>query len=117
MKKHTYRSCAVNFPVFSNYEMRVSVTSDFRKALNANPQTKKVETDDSDMAFCVHIADQAVTYIFLKPDADLGTIAHECWHAVREMMKFVGADDNETVAYHLGYLVKKVHKLVHRRKK
>ncbi len=47
--------------------------------------------------------------IYLKKDAKIGTIAHESYHAVKHLMKFIGSpgDDGEVVAYHLGYIVDK----------
>jgi hypothetical protein len=48
----------------------------------------------------------------LKPNVTEGTIAHESWHAILNMLVRVGADlDNEVVAYHLGYLVDEIVKL------
>lgn len=44
---------------------------------------------------------------------DMGMIAHECWHCVRRMLRFVGAElDNEVVGYHLGYAVNVVYEFV-----
>lgn len=43
----------------------------------------------------------------LKPSAEV--VAHEAWHAINHILEFSGAQkDNETVAYHLGYLVGKI---------
>ena len=38
-------------------------------------------------------------YIFFTPDSTIGTIAHECFHALWRMFKFYGAKlENETFA-------------------
>ena len=53
--------------------------------------------------------DELLTVIIIQPDANAGTIAHECWHCVRQMLLHMGATlDNEVVAYHLGYVVNRV---------
>lgn len=56
--------------------------------------------------------------IFLPFGTDINTIAHESYHAVRRMLEHIGIGlyedagieqiDNEAVAYHLGYVVKRV---------
>jgi hypothetical protein len=46
------------------------------------------------------------SWMVLNRESTHGTIAHESWHAVRAMLEFCGAAiDNETVAYHLGFIV------------
>lgn len=46
------------------------------------------------------------SWVFFTPDSTIGTIAHECFHAVWRMFKWMGAKpNNEIMAYHLGYLV------------
>jgi hypothetical protein len=51
--------------------------------------------------------------IVLPVDTSDGTLAHEAWHAVRRMFRYAGAElENETVAYHLGHLVEKIHKML-----
>lgn len=47
--------------------------------------------------------------IYLKPEADAGTIAHESYHAVRTLLRFIGAQEEEEVtAYHLDFVVSMV---------
>lgn len=45
-------------------------------------------------------------YVFITPETSIGTIAHECSHAIMRMFKFFGAKyAYEHFEYHLGYLV------------
>lgn len=49
------------------------------------------------------------SWIIFSRNPSAGTIAHESWHAVRRLMRVVGAElENETVAYHLGYIVNRI---------
>lgn len=50
-------------------------------------------------------------HLFFKiGDAPAGVVAHECFHAIRELFGYSGVEqhDNEMYAYHLGYLVQEV---------
>jgi hypothetical protein len=52
-------------------------------------------------------------HIILPFRPDMGMIAHECWHCVRRLLRYIGAElDNEVVAYHLGYAVNVVYEFV-----
>jgi len=55
------------------------------------------------------VPSRPVAFIFLRPKASPGTVAHESWHAVRYMLRWACADlEEEVVAYYLGYLVNKI---------
>ena len=57
------------------------------------------------------------TWIVLGLEPDEATVAHEASHAVRYMLKYAGARaDNEAFAYHLDYLVGRIHKFLKRGK-
>lgn len=116
------RVTTIEFPVFSNYIVHVEVTKDIKKAMQKYPSTQPVcNCDGSKMegdndAVTVHVSNENFSFIFLHPNCSVGTIAHECWHAVKGMMEYMGVElDSETVAYHLGYLVDKVFKFMKRR--
>lgn len=48
-------------------------------------------------------------FVFFRPDSTMGTITHECFHAIHRLFKWIGAKvENEIMAYHLGYLVDQV---------
>jgi hypothetical protein len=52
-------------------------------------------------------------YIFITYKTEPGEIAHEAYHAVRYMIEdwAHGEATNEVIAYHLGYLVDRIHQL------
>lgn len=107
------RSRLFEFPVFGNYGLRVIVARDLVKAQQRYPQTKNIEETDKDAAFCVHVPDEIFSFMFLKPNASSGTIAHETWHVVHEVMRHIGAElDNEVVGYYIGHLVDEIQKFV-----
>jgi hypothetical protein len=81
------------------------------------PETKRIDMDDNTNAIAVHEDDGNFSFIFFPYDVSVGTIAHERWHVIRNMMKFVGIElDSETVAYHLGYMVNHIVKFIKGRK-
>src|SRR5205823_3164674 len=56
-----------------------------------------------------HFAHGSSSYIVLDNKVGAGQIAHEAWHCVHALLKWVGAQkEDEVVAYHLGYIVDKV---------
>jgi hypothetical protein len=72
--------------------------------------------NDNTEAAAVHEENSSVTHLFFHPDADESTIAHESWHAIRRMLTYCGAEiENETVAYHLGFLVGAITKMKKKR--
>ena len=101
------------FPVFSNFEVRVEITDNIDKSFSSKKDLEslydEVRTGSSEAMTVVPEENNQITYIFLPPSASWGTISHECYHAVTNMFEFVNADpDEETIAYHLGYLVDEV---------
>ena len=107
-KKTKYGDYAtwIKFEVFSNYPVRLILTDNLAKSAT----DREVPTPDVDAdAFCFH-TNKGQSYIFLPHDAPEGTVAHEAWHIVHMVLDYVGAkDENEVVAYHLGYLVNKIY--------
>lgn len=70
--------------------------------------------DITDKAIAMHCSTgkDGASFVIVKYGASAGVIAHECWHAVHAMLKYVGADlDNEIVAYYLDHLVDKAYAL------
>jgi hypothetical protein len=110
MKKNKYGDFrrTVVFPVFSRYGVHVVFTDDIARSKKHRYGNDR----DCDNAEAMHIPNVGGTsYLLFKYDAGPRIIAHECWHAVRGLLLWVGAElDNEVVAYHLGYLVGEVHK-------
>jgi hypothetical protein len=101
------------FPVF-DYCVHVEISSNVEKAFLKYDKTKDMWDDDDKLSegWTINDPDNSTSFIFLKPNVTEGTIAHESWHAILNMLVRVGADlDNEVVAYHLGYLVDEIVKL------
>ncbi len=110
------RKTHFSFPVLNNYTVRVIVVDKISEAMSRYPRLKEFAEDYSDKEARVFSCDSHHCYIFLPTDASVRTIVHECWHVVKTMMKYVDiALDQETVAYHMGYLTQKVYDFVHRR--
>ena len=111
------RFTTVEFPVFSDFTVHIEMSSDFEKSIIKYPSISDMVDKFDEQADPLTIYDGGqVCFIFLRPNVSAGTIAHEAWHAVRNMFDCMGVEDNETVAYHLGYLVDKIFKFVRRRK-
>lgn len=114
------RFTTVDFPVFCYYIVHIEVTSDLKKSMEKYPATKSIPLDsefDNKGAWSVHVENEPVSFIFLPYNTSVGDIAHESWHVVHRMMRYVGVSpDSETVAYHLGYLVNQVFKFVRGKK-
>lgn len=97
----------VRFLVWSNYAVRIVFTHDIGKSLNARGNPRKTEATE---ALHWNIGNGSVL-IFKIGDCASGTIAHECWHAIRTMLvDYCGVEtmEDEVTAYHLGYLVQQV---------
>ena len=105
--KHGDYEKMVTFPVFSKYRVHLIFAKDIHKSLDVRYGDTSRHGDAD--AFCRHSKD-GHTHIFMPFGVTDNTIAHECWHAVFEMFDYVAAGlDNESVAYHLGYLVEQVY--------
>ncbi len=111
------RFTTIEFPVFSYYIVHVEITSDVKKAMQKYEHTKCVPEEEITDAMSIHVSNANVSFIFLKYNSSVGTIAHESWHVVSRMMKYMGVDiDSETVAYHLGYLTDEVFRFLRGKK-
>ena len=105
------RRTRIKFPVFNGYEIRVI------QARDVEATARRLGCDDGP-AIAFYLAYEKGGYLVLPKDADAGTVAHECSHAIRELFRCVGANqDEEAFAYHLDYLVGRVHKFLKGRKR
>jgi len=97
------------FPVFSGYKITVVIAHDIKSAayyIADRDYLKDPNPGEGCEAFTISQPMGGYSIIYLKPDAGMGTIAHESYHAVCAMMKMIGAaEEHEIVAYHLGFLV------------
>lgn len=105
------RRTSVRFPVFNGYEVRVILSRDVQRT----GRGLKVDLTGCAAAW-VRIGDfPRRGWLVLAPDVDAGTIAHEASHAVRSMLAYVGAkNEDEVFAYHLDYLVGRIHRFLER---
>lgn len=107
----------IDFPVFCNYVVHVEIASDLHAAMQKYPTTRDVPLQDT-QAIVVHKDNAAHSFMFLKPTADAGTIAHESYHIARRILRYMGCEpDNETIAYHLGYIVNKITKFMRKKRR
>lgn len=103
------RRSLVRFPVFNDYRVHVILARDVQAT------ARKLHADDGPcVAFFLPGEKQG--WLVLGPKArDADTVSHEASHAVRELLRFHGAkNDEETFAYHLGFLVGRIHKFLER---
>jgi hypothetical protein len=111
LDKEKVRIKTFKFPVFANYEIVVVSAGDIRKAMSRFKHTRNVDMSNFPTAdgFNIHVANEPTTYIFIPTTASLGLTTHEAYHAVDRMLKFFHVEENdEVIAYHLGYLVQEI---------
>lgn len=110
------RHINIKFPVLGEYRVRVVVTSDLKKSLEQHGIPADAD-DNSTYAMAVHEDGTGYSAIFLPYGANISSVVHESWHVIRRMMEYLGIElDNETVAYHLGYLTEKVYNFLRKGK-
>lgn len=99
----------IEFPVWT-YLIHVTFTNDpSASALKRDP---RFGSSDHCAALTCSVKSQPVTHIYVKRTAPIPTIVHECWHAIRRMFVYCGADlEDECVAYHLDHLVGEILRL------
>lgn len=112
------RVALIKLPTYY-YRVHVVVTTDV--ILSRNRRWKTIGSKDfGGSAGAMHVSnsDMGTSWIFLKDPSGPGTIAHECWHCIYQIMRYIGADiENEVVAYNLGYLVDKASACMHSQKR
>jgi hypothetical protein len=106
------RRVVVRFPIYYSCTVHVIQSRD----VVATGRRLGADLSNARAAF-VSYPDQPKTgWIVLGPDVDEGTIAHEASHAIRALFACVGArTDNENFAYHLDYLVGRIHRFIKRK--
>ncbi len=98
----------VLFPVWSNYCVHVIFTEDIAGSLKRRGREFNATSTD---ALHWNRGNGHSVLMFQLGNAPSGTIAHECWHAIRTMLvDYCGVEtmEDEVTAYHLGYLVQQV---------
>lgn len=96
----------VRFPVTANYCVRIIVTDHIANSFEKRLGEGKI--DGSTDGCCYH-DHKGTTWMFLSPKITAGTVAHESFHVMYELLDYIGSKlENEIVAYHLGYLVDQI---------
>ena len=109
----------IRFHAFSEFKVHVIITDCIVKSAVA----RYPYADPSRFGTCLALTVRSecnATHMFFrmntiyKPYEIAGNLAHEAWHAIRNMFKWAGVDDSpldsETVAYHLGFTVERATK-------
>lgn len=100
----------IRFGVY-DYEVRVIMSRD----IVATGRRLRTPLTGCIAAYITDPSDPLRGWMVLGPASGPGTIAHESAHAVRAMFEAVGAEiDDEMFAYHLGFLVTRIHKFMER---
>lgn len=98
----------IKFPVWSSYCVHVIFTGSITGSLKSRGRKFNAASTD---ALHWNRGDGHSFLLFQIGNAPSGTIAHECWHAIRTMLiDYCGVEimEDEVTAYHLGYLVQQV---------
>lgn len=101
---------SIVFPVFSRYEVRVIFARDIAAT------ARRLNVDGSG-ARGICLSEPGLSRIIFETKPDEATVAHESSHAIRAMLEHAGAAlDDEVFAYHLDFLVGKIHQYLKRAK-
>ena len=111
------RNAKIHFDVFG-FDVHFVETDDYEAAMDyLKLRDRGNGPKDTTEAFTWNASSGDESYIFTGRKADISTIVHECWHAINHMLDFRGVGmENETVAYHLDYLVKRAMKFYRKEK-
>ena len=111
----TEREKVLKLPAFG-YTFRIVLTTSFKGSILKREKLLGNQAGDWDgdcRALCWNVHNRAVTVIFLPFESDVNNIAHESYHGIRNLMKWVSAkDDEEVMAYHIDWLVGEISKFV-----
>ena len=105
------RSTVVRFPVFPGFAVRVIQARDVMRTC----RRLGADATPCRAAFITGADSPGLGWLVLGLAPDPATIAHESSHAVRALFRAHGAKaDDEAFAYHLDYLVGRIHKFLER---
>lgn len=105
------RRTRIVFPILAGYEVRVIAAKDL---VRTGRRLNAADLTGAEAAF-ITVEGQPVGWLVVKPDVSADVIAHEAAHAIRALFTYTGvAFDDEAFAYHLGYLVGKIHDFIRR---
>lgn len=107
------RRTRITFPVFNGYTCIVIC------ARNVAATARRLQEDlsDAEAGFITHEARPGIGWLVFAERPSPGTIAHEASHVIAALFAYAGVGaDEEAFAYHLDYLVGRIHKFVSRTK-
>jgi len=105
VKFHFRKSPQIHLPMYE-YWLCFVETNNFSAAAGRLGLHFKRSHDDA-QALTFVAADATHGYVFLKKNAPVNHLVHECWHIVNNIFTERGIEfEDEVVAYHLDYLVK-----------
>lgn len=116
------RETTIPFEAFGQYRVSIVHTPDIAASIKKRLMLLKECTVPEDIEECkavmYPIQGMKESVIFLRKNATLADIVHECWHAIYHMFQYFGAElEDEVVAYHLDYLVEKTYNFVHKKRR
>jgi hypothetical protein len=101
------RCTTVKFPIFSGYKVRIILSN------NIKTTCRRLGHPDVYPCEACFIPGEYKCWLVFSAQPDEGTIAHEASHAIQELFRTVGSRrDEESFAYHLDYLVGRIHKFL-----
>jgi hypothetical protein len=113
--KFKERVTVFTFPVFRGYTVNIIFTNDVTAARAKRNDCLGISDFGYDVEAMHGTDGQGTSILFFQEAASAETIAHESWHAVHALMRWVGASlEDEIVAYHLSYIVDQVVKFQNR---
>ena len=102
---------SLEFPVFG-YDLMVYYTDDIKRSRDTNIHgLGMIDEILGPNVDGLHSYNKrfSLSHIFITPESSIGTIAHEVFHFIWQMMNYKGAElENEVVAYHLSYTLDEI---------
>jgi len=102
----------VELPIY-NYDVYVTFTSDMQESVTRweeiyRPDGEPLEVSNMD-SLHMYLSNKGSSFLFFPLDCGVGHIAHESFHVVWRLWKWIGAQhENETMAYTVGHLVREI---------
>lgn len=104
MKKPKETIASIDFQIF-NYRLFLIHTTDVELSRKGRKELGDCPTDLKWVdGLHTYVDGEPDGFIFFTKDSSVGTIAHELFHGIWRMFKYIGVKlENETFAYHLGW--------------